>query len=539
MGRLVEGGTEPAPDQGLDRRTLILRAGSLGLAVSGLGLLEACGSSDEPVRGVATTLRIRNAAGEPARIDPIYPTSDGEIRRSLFEGLIGNPLAGGDPINILAERFELSDDRRAFDFTLKRGVKFHQGFGEVKAEDVKFSLERAAGITKSKEPSGVSGLFGDIKRVDVRDEYSGRIVLKQPSATLLTTGLGEFGGVILSKKAFTELGEKGHFANPVGTGPYQFDSWKRGRAITLATFSDYAGSAPYVPKARFKTLVYSFIANDTAAEAAFDTGQLDFLNIPATAKERFEGKQDAAVFEKTGMEYTWIGMNVLDPALKNRNLRLAIRAAIDVPAIVQAIGGDKPRANAMVAPSAPIGYWEDAPVHDRDLDQARQLLQSVPAADRKLTFTIANDEQSKTVAQVAQQNLAEVGISIKIVPLDGGSFYVTGAENRKRQLFYAAFGAIYAEPSQEFFYHTCAQLDIWNYDYWCDKQFDSLLKQSALEFDRDARNETYIEMQRIWEEAATSVWISYGVNHYAARRSVVEPAFAPSGSLFPQAAKPV
>lgn len=538
MMRRSEGGIERIADFRLDRRTLLKRAGSLGVAASALGFLEACGGSgDEPDESVATTLRIRNASvAEPARIDPIYPTGDADVRKSILEGLIGSSPEGGEPVNILAETFELSRDRGAIDFVLKRGVKFHRGFGEVTAEDVKFSLERAAGITKSKEPSAVKGLFEDLERVDVNDTYSGRIVLKRPSVTFLASGVGEPPGAILSKKAFAELGEKGHFANPVGTGPYQFDKWNRGRNITLKNFEEYSGAAEFVPKTRFKSVVYSFIPNDTAAEAAFDTGELDFLIIPATAAQRFEGKSEAEVFKKTTMGGKWIGMNVLDPALKNRDLRLAIRAGIDVSAILEGIGGDKPRANAIVPPTSPIGYWKDAPVHERDVDEAKRYVESVPEDDRTLTFTIANEEEPKIVAQVVQQYLAEVGITIKIVTLDSSSFYVTGAENRKRQLHYTGYGGYYYnEPTVEFVYQRCDQIDLWNWNYWCNEEFDALFKRAASEFDRTERNAIYIEMQRIWEEAANTVFVGREEIFYVARRDTVEPVFSPAGNLIGQA----
>ena len=233
------------------------------------------------------------------------------------------------------------------------------------------------------------------------------------------------------------------------------------------------------------------------------------------------------------MVYRWIGMNVADPALANVDLRKAIIAAIDVQSIIDATSdGQDVRATGLVAPSAPIGYWADAPVHDPDLDEARRLVELVPEADRSLKFTIADDEMSRTVAQIAQQNLEDAGLSVEIETLDAASFFVTGETNRERQLFYTEFGINYREPTQELLWFTCEQVDVWNYMYWCDEQYSELFVQAQVELDRDARNDIYIEMQRLWDEAAHTVWVSHPTTFIASRSDVVEVVSDAAGTVF-------
>ena len=540
MGPVSEDEFEATDDYRLDRRTLITRAGALGFAATALWPAEAlAGLTGESAQNVSTTYRMLNANNEPARIDPLYPTSDGSIRKLIFEGLTGNSLTGGDPVNVLAQTMTLSKDRLSIDFTLKRGIKFHRGFGDVTAEDVKFSLERAAGITESKEPSGVKGFFTALKRVQVLGKYSGRLVLKFPSVTLINAGLNEFPAVILSKKAFTTLGETAHFQNPVGTGPYQMGKWNHGQDLTLNDFPGYSGAVPFIPKVRFKSVVLVFIRDAAAAEAAYDTRQLDFLNVPASAVARFRAKKNTAVHKAIIPSYSWIGMNVLDRALSNRNLRRAIINAVDVPAILQAIGGNPIRARAMVAPGT-IGYWKDAPRHERNVARARQLLQGVPDADKKLTFHFVSDVESRIVAQVAEQNLAEVGLEVTLVPQSVGGFFINGsAELRKRQLYYTGYGPVFKEPTSEFTYWTCGSLETWNYNQWCNRKFTTLFNRAQKEFDRKQRTKTYIEMQRLWDKAENTVWVMHGADYVAWRRTVVKPIFGPGGGAFGQAFRPV
>ncbi len=280
---------------------------------------------------------------------------------------------------------------------------------------------------------------------------------------------------------------------------------------------------------RYDELVFQIIPEDSAAELAYEAGDLDLLApMRAAAVDRFSALDDTVISEGAGMQYRFIGMNVIDPALENPDLRNAIIAAIDVPSILTATSeGRDVRATALVAPSAPIGYWEDAPVHEQDLDEARRLVELVPEADRSLTFTIADDEISRTVAQVAQANLEDAGLTVEIEILDPATFFVADETNRERQLFYTEYGINYREPSQELVWFTCDQFDIWNYVYFCDEEYDRLFAEAALELDDEARNELYVEMQQIWEEAANTVWVSHPTTLVAARDDVgieVDPA---------------
>jgi peptide/nickel transport system substrate-binding protein len=362
-------------------------------------------------------------------------------------------------------------------------------------------------------------------------------LLTEPSVTLVEQALPLTG--ILSKKAYDEKGLEGIQASPVGTGPYQFGETVLGENIRLLNFEEYGGNAPWVPDQRYDELLFQIIPEDSAAELAYEAGDLDLLApMRAAAVERFEQLGDTVITSGAGMAYRFIGMNMIDPALSNPDLRKAIIAAIDVPSILLATSeGLDVRATALVAPSAPIGYWEDAPVHDQDMEEARRLVELVPEADRSLRFTVSDDETSRTVAQIAQANLQDAGLSVEIEILDPATFFVADETNRNRQLFYTEYGINYREPSQELVWFTCEQFDIWNYMYFCDEEYDRLFAEAGTELDRDARNDIYIEMQRIWDEAAHTVWVSHPT-HFVAARDNVDVKVSPNGTVYFQTLGP-
>jgi peptide/nickel transport system substrate-binding protein len=455
---------------------------------------------------------------------------------TLFESLI-QAAPDGEIVNVLADTWTLSEDGLSIDFTLKHGVMFHGGYGEMTMADVQFSIERAAGLIEGVDSTSITAFYTALDHVEVIDDYTGRIVLTEPSVTLVEQALPLTG--IVSMAAYEALGLDEFQRHPIGTGPYQFDETVPGEHIRLTNFEEYAGQAPYVPAERFDEVLFQIIPEDSAAELAYEAGDLDFLApMRAAALQRFEALGDTAISEGAGMTYRFIGMNMIDPALANPDLRHAIIAAIDVPSILIATSeGRDVRATALVAPSAPIGYWADAPVHDQDLDEARRLVELVPEADRALRFTISDDEVSRTVAQIAQANLEDAGLSVEIEILDPASFFVSDETNRERQLFYTEYGINYREPSQELVWFTCDQFDIWNYMYFCDENYDRLFAEAAVELDDDARNALYIEMQQIWDEAANTVWVSHPTTLVAVRNGVSVQVDA-AGTVFYQTLAP-
>lgn len=178
----------------IDRRQFFRRAAALGISVpAAAAILAACvGGTGSPANGSATpevaggptagTLRIR-IENDIASLDPAFiPTGvDGAVCTSINEGLVTYKPGTFDIVNQLADTFTRSADGLAFDFTLKQGIPFHGNYGELTAEDVKFSFERIA------DPTLRSPYVGDwaaLKEVKVKDKYSGTIILKEPFVAL-------------------------------------------------------------------------------------------------------------------------------------------------------------------------------------------------------------------------------------------------------------------------------------------------------------------------------------------------------------------
>ena len=210
-----------------------IRSLALGLAVAG-GLFAAA-----PGAVQAETLRIA-VPSDPGYLDPAYwgSTVDQFLIDNLYPRL-AKPVPGDQWAVELdaAKSVDLSDPTK-ITFELKPGIMWTGGYGELTADDVKYSFERH--LDPALE-SGVGAEFSSLKEVEVTGKYSGIIRLKEPSSTLWASTLVFTSGAIISKAAADQAG--GYFeATPIATtGPYKLKSFEPGQKIVLDRNPDWSG----------------------------------------------------------------------------------------------------------------------------------------------------------------------------------------------------------------------------------------------------------------------------------------------------------
>lgn len=522
----------------LDRRQFMNRALGLGLSVSAAGaLLAACGSAGTGTTATSApggTLSIRLPT-DMADVDPANWATFGDwtVMNAVYEGLVTFRPGTYERVNQLAKSFEISADGRRVDFTLKPGVQFHGGFGELTAEDVKFSYERAAAL-KGYKPTANEADWTGLKEVVVHDKYSGTILFSDYFAPILTSGLMGFDGFILSKKATETLGSK-ISTHPIGTGPYEFVQWTEGQSVTLKRFASYGGASSTILGARapYDEIQLLVITDDNSASVALQSGSLDFGQIALPSVANFKANSSFRVFPVPTTDTWYLTMNVTQPKLKDIRVREAIRSAIDVPAIVQtAFLGLWKQANGMIAPTMPVGYWPGAPSHPRDVDASRALLKQAGVSGLSLELDYSTDPQADVVVSIIQSNLKDAGINAVLNKVDAASYYVASPATASRELSYWWL-ATSPDPFFMTEYSTCAQVNQWNWSHNCDPTFDQILSEASHALNRTKRQSLYEQAALRWDHNCTEVWIAWETNYFAGK-SGIKPATTQSGNILPQ-----
>lgn len=522
----------PRSVQPVDRRTFLRGTAAAGLLL-GAGVT-GCGiesSSD----GLGKRLVIRQQL-EMENLDPAFAAgrSDYEVMACVYEGLVGYRPGTMDTVDAVAEEFEVSDDGTLIRFKVRPGVQFHAGYGEVTAEDVKFSYERIAGVGGHDLDSPYAGDWAPLEEVRVTGRYTGEIELKEPFAPLFRTTLPLDRGYLLSKAATTERAD-GYPTHPVGTGPYEFVEWKPRQYALLRRFADYAGSnRAYADPVLWDEIEIRGVPNDNSAAIGLTTGEIDYGIIAPIDAPRLRGDGGFSVDRHPTVDYTFIGMNQRHEKLQDKRVREAIRAAIDVDSIIAAAFDDAyERATAIIPPGMGFGHWKDAPVRKPDPERAAALMADAGATGTSFTLTTSTDQQaSDVVLQVVQANLREAGIDSEIQLQDPGAFFTLGGKTQAaREIFYTGFSSL-PDPFWSTVWFTCDQIGQWNFQGYCDEEFDKLNDQATSTVDTGRRGELYVQMQQRWDDACNTVWVTWPTVTYAGNADVV-PSIRSDGRMLP------
>jgi len=498
----------------LNRRQLMSGlAGLLGAAVVAPKVLRADGK---------TILRVRSYI-DASSFDPAFARSretDSVVNDAIYSKLIGFvPGTQWEWELDAAESIERIDDTHIA-FKLKPGIQWTNGFGEMTAEDVKFSFERIA------DPEFKSPYQGDwsfLDHVEVTGSHSGVIVLKEPYAPLFTTTLPWGAGNIVCKKAVEAAGGTYTGEVPASSGMFQLKEWRPNDRIVLVRNDAY-----YDAPSPFDEVEIIPIGDDKTAELAFEAGDIDYTNVAVSSIQRLETALPAGakLQVRPAETYYWIGMNVDHPKFQDIRVRQAVQYAIDADQIIEAaFFGAAVKATGMVAPGL-VGHRERNLIEKRDPDKARALLAEAGLADGfSTTISVLNQTDRVAAAQVIQAQLAEVGIIAEVLPYESGVYWSLGQQSdgemwKDLQISFLRY-AVAPDPSWALMWFTCDQVGVWNWERWCSPEFDRLWAEGAAEMDPAKRQPIYVKMQDLMEESGAYVFVAHEPNAVLYRDTIV------------------
>jgi len=469
------------------------------------------------------------------RLDPaIYENAyNVEVMNLIYPKLVGyKPNAEGWEWQLeAAEAIEQLDDTR-IRFKLREGLQWSGGFGEITADDVKYSYER---VIDPEIDSPVKGDFGPLSHVEVEDRYSGVIVLNEPFSPLWTIALPYGVGHIVSKAAVEARGG-GRFGMELTAfgGPFKVKEWRAGEVTILERNEAWTGEEPAFDEVRLYP-----IGDPQAGEIAFEAGDIDYTQPSPASLQRYrdDPPAGAVVEDFPALFYVWLGINLDHPKFEDLRVRQAVQNAIDVRLILEAAYfGAAPLATGLIPPGL-VGYRPQTLVPpEGDPARARALLEEAGQVGLEVRLAVRNTATFSTAAQIIQAQLNDVGFRCEIDLYDSGVFWTLGSEAegeqwRDLELVLNRFSSS-ADPYYATQWFTEAQVGIWNWERFRSERFDELHQAAVRETDQDRRGEMYRQMQDLMEESGAYRFITHEVNAIL-YRDFIEPAVRPDGvSLF-------
>ncbi|GAA1253503.1 ABC transporter substrate-binding protein [Prauserella halophila] len=392
------------------RRSALSALASAAVLAAPLALAGCTAGSTAIVAGGPSTLAVGFTA-EPQNFD--FTTTDGAaipqaLLYNVYETLVkidsDGEITGG-----LAESWDVSDDRTVYDFHLRDDATFSNG-EPFTASDVEFSVERVKQDWTISLQSGMDV----VDRVEVVGEYHARVVLSRPSNSWLRAMTTRIGAM------FDPSGVADLANDPVGTGPYDVESRRRGDAVVLTRNPEYSRPGSPRPEPDYRTVVLKYYADATALNNALLSGGIDVIS-GVTAPDsvpQFEADNRFRVLQGTTNGEVVLAYNNRRAPLDDVRVRKALTYAVDRKALLEAAwGGRGELIGSMVPPTDP--WFEDlSGEYPYDPDRARRLLREAGHESLRLNLRIANLPYAVSSAQVVAAHLKKVGVTVDIEPLD-------------------------------------------------------------------------------------------------------------------------
>ena len=437
----------------LRRIALTLLAALVALAAAG-GLAPAAAAGK-------TTLVLGVDISDARTFDPArqFEYSSPITMKAAYETLVTvSPGDYGTVKPLLAESWKLVEGGKAWEFKLKKGVKFSSG-NPLTAADVKFSFERLANIKD--QPADMTENLGAI---EVVDPLTVRIAMADKSQPLLTIFTSVTYAVVDAKTVMAQGGtsakdaEKADKAttwldtHSAGTGPYVLTAWTRNQEVVLEKNKSY-WRAP----AAFEKVVLRHIADGAAQVLAVRRGDIDAaLNLSPDQLDSLAKDANLRIVSAPSLDYMYMTMTnspEMNATLAKKPARQAVAHAIDYDGTIKGLMGGHAIRPATFIPVGLGGSTEALTKeigYRQDLDKAKKLLAEagVPSGfSFKLSYGKASIAGTSydLVAQKIQSDLARVGIKAELDPMDQATLR-TAYKEGKTQAVLTFWGPDAMEP---------------------------------------------------------------------------------------------
>jgi peptide/nickel transport system substrate-binding protein/oligopeptide transport system substrate-binding protein len=439
---------------------------------------------------------------DPARISDIYSRS---VAQQLFDGLVqfDHTLSIAPA---LAQFWRSSRDGLTWTFVLRQGVKFHHG-REVTAEDVVYSLTR---ILDPKTRSGAADLFSNIvgardfregraKRVTgivASDRYTVQVTLVEgvvPFVSALAVGHAK----IVPREMVEAQGEA-FGVHPIGTGPFKFVRWERGKEIVLAANPEYFDGPP-----RLSRLVYRIFPGEQldAMYRDFHEGHLEDSPLPSRNYREAVSARSHVYVKRPMSSIRFYGLNTRVKPLNDRRVRQALIHALNRDLLHTDVFLDRYTLAHGVLPPGTLGFNPKLKGYHYDPARARELLASAGYPGGRglppivVWSSVKRDEVLREHEQI-RKDWGGVGVDVDIrYQMDWPTYSKMLGEGRLAVFLYAWFADV-PDPDNFLFklFHSRSSRNFFGY---ANPIVDDLLGQARATHDLPRRVELYRKVEQL------------------------------------------
>ena len=400
----------------------------------------------------------------------------------------------------VATAFTSSQESKVWTFTIRKGIKFHDG-SELTAEDVAFSFQRILAA-----PEAESQKRSSLAMIDTIETNGDQVIFKLKYAFAPfpgTTALVQ----IVPKKIAKAVGNKDFTVRPVGSGPFKLVEWVRDDHITLARNDQYWLKKPHLEK-----VILRPIPEGTVRAMSLMTGEVDVVGqVSNETVPKLKKAKKVELFSVPGVNYYWLGFRQYGPPYNNLKFRKMVYHAIDMDLAIQTVfsHGNGTRAYGVVPPQIWPDDREYLKAHSikQDKQMAAKLFKELIAEgvmqkDTEVLVAMLKDPERIKLAEILVTNLKEIGVNAVLQINETGAYIQSLVKGKKPMIYALGTTPKYLDPDASFSWlfmtgpegstHGAKILGLADL---VPRINDSVLKARTLA-DDFARSELYISLQR-------------------------------------------
>jgi peptide/nickel transport system substrate-binding protein len=476
---------------------------------------------------LATACRSRSSSNEltmliEKRIPTFDPRASSDSAAERLRQLLFNSLMrkgeNFEPVPDLAASVENSADYKTFTFRLRPGIKFHDGRA-LSALDVKYTFETMlANTTLTKR----SSFAQDIASIRVIDPLTIAFHCRNPFPSLPNDVIPV--GII--PEGTTEQQAK----HPLGTGPFKFESYSEDQEVVLSASDQYFEGRPSFDRLRIK-----IVPDNSTRESELRKGSVDLAinaDFEPVTVESLQQAPGVKVKISDGTNLAHLGLNLLDPILKEQRVRQALAYAIDREAIIREVLRGQAKLASSLLPASHSSYDSTARSYSFQPEQASKLLEEAGYKSQprlKLTLKTSTLSIARKVGEALQAQLRRVGINLDLQPLERQKLTQDMTDGNYQLYFNVMVGGNQSTDMFRFVYHSrSVPPNGQNRSRYTNPALDKLLDES-LTATRERRRQIFSQAQKLLAEELPQIYLWYNSTIVVQRDRVADFAPDPSG----------
>ena len=505
---------------------LVLALGLTGCASQKQQIAETEAETQKPEESSKVAEQKLTLAMNPVQtLNPLYNT-DSSVQQALY--LVFSPLINikedGSIEANLAESWMLNEAGTAVTITLNSNALWHDG-QPVTSDDVIYTLNQIKAIGNCPYKAATENVAA-VERVD---DHTFKILYNQAFSGILQTLFFP----VIPEHIYAGLTEKDVQPNPVGSGPFEFDSMTPQKEVNLKANTSYFKGTPII-----QTIKIQIIPDEESALYAFKQGLIDITYTNKNEWGKYTSEKAAAAYEMNSNVYEFIGLNFNKPIFQDPLVREALLYAIDRDQLVHQYYLD--HAVVTDTPISPYSYLYDNKLEIKSFnrEKAKYLLTEAGyerTGDEDLltkngnafSFTLLVNKENKErvkVAEALKEMYKEVGINMQIEAVEKAD-YLGKIKNKSFDAFLGGWQLSYA-LDLSFALHSSSIISGENYAGYKDEEMDKLLT-SMFTAPSSKLKDVYSKFQQYYTEKNPYLSLYFKKNVIMAKNDIINIAATP------------